>query len=180
MKETKMTKNKEKKVAIVAEVKEKIQKAKAMVFTNYQGLTHKQLEELKKELKKSEAEFAATKNTLLKIALGKERISGQEDKFRQPTGTMYLYGDIVNPLKILVRMIKDTEKPQIKFGLLEDKIISDKEVMKLATLPSREVLLSQLMGMLQSPIQGLHRALSWNLQKFVLTLSAIEKKKVQG
>lgn len=170
------SKNREKKVAIVAEVTEKVQKAKAMVFTDYTGLTHKQIEELKKEIRKADAEYAVTKNTLLKRALG-EQVASQEDKFVQPTGTMFMYGDIVAPLKALAKMIKDTEKPGIKFGLLDGRVMTDKEVLKLSTLPSREVLLTQLAGMLKSPISNLHRALNWNLQKLVLTLSAVQKTK---
>jgi len=171
-----ISKNKEKKVAIVAEVKEKVDKAKAMVFTNYTGLTHQQLEHLKKEIKKADAEYVVAKNTLIKRALG-DKVADQEDKFQQPTGTMFLYGDIVAPLKTLAKMIKDMEKPSIKFGIVDGAIVTDKDVLKLATLPSREVLLAQLAGMLKSPISGLHRAMQWNLQKFVLTLAAIEKQK---
>lgn len=176
MDKTTVSKNKEKKVAIVAEVKEKVDKAKAMVFTDYTGLTHKQLEDLKKEIKKADAEYVVAKNTLVKLALG-DKVSGQEDKFQQPTGTMFLYGDVVTPLKALAKMIKEIEKPAIKFGLLDGKVVTDKEVLKLSTLPSREVLLAQLAGMLKSPIQGLHRALSWNIQKLVMTLAAVEKTK---
>lgn len=170
--------NRKKKEAIVAEVSEKVEKAKAMVFTDFSGLTHKQLEEFKKEIKKADAQFAATKNTLLKRALG-DRATGNEDKFQQPTGTIFMYDDVVTPLKALAKMIKDFGKPTIKFGLLEGKALTDKEVLKLSTLPSREVLLTQLVTMLMSPVQGLHRSLNWNLQKFVMTLSAIEKQKAK-
>ena len=173
---TTVSNNKEKKIAIVAEVVQKVDKAKAMVFTDYTGLTHKQIEDLKKEIKKSGAEYAVTKNTLLKLALG-TKVADQEDKFVQPTGTMFLYNDVVTPLKALAKMVKETEKPSIKFGLFEGRVLTGKEVLKLSTLPSREVLLAQVAGMLKSPIQGLHRALSWNMQKFVMTLAAIEKQK---
>lgn len=174
--QVKTSANKEKKIAIVAEVKEKVDKAKAMVFTDYTGLTHKQLEDLKKELRKADAEYVVAKNTLIKLALG-DKVADQEDKFQKPTGTMFLYGDVVLPLKALAKMVKELEKPAIKFGLLDGKVMTDKEVIKLSTLPSREVLLAQLAGMLKSPIQGLHRALNWNLQKLVMTLAAVEKQK---
>ncbi len=173
---TTVSKNKEAKIAIVAEVKEKVDRAKAMVFTDYTGLTHKQLEDLKKELRKADAEYMVAKNTLVKLALG-DKVADQEDKFQNPTGTMFLYGDIVAPLKALAKMVKEVEKPSIKFGLLDGKVMTDKEVLKLSTLPSREVLLAQLAGMLKSPISNLHRALNWNLQKLVLTLSAVQKTK---
>lgn len=174
-----VSQNRVKKEVIVDEVTEKVNKAKAMVFTDYTGLTHKQLEGFKKELRKADAEYAVTKNTLLKIALG-DKAEGQADKFVQPTGTLFLYGDVVTPLKALAKIIKDMEKPTVKFGWMEGRVLSDKDVLKLSTLPSREVLIAQMLGMMNAPIQGLHRALSWNLQKFVMTLSAIEKQKAQG
>ena len=172
----KVSKNRQKKEGIVAEISDKVTKSKAMVFTNYAGLTHQQLEAFKREIRKADAEFAVAKNTLLKRALG-DKIAGEEDKFQQSTGTIFMYGDIVEPLKALAKMMKDFEKPEVKFGLLDGKVITDRDVAKLATLPSREVLIAQMLGMMNAPIQGFHRALSWNLQKFVMTLSAVAKKK---
>jgi len=173
-----MSANKQKKAVVVAEISQKIEKAKAMVFTNYTGLTHKQLEQFKRDIKKSNAEYAVSKNTLLKRALVDAKLETGDDKnFDLPTGTLFLYGDIVSPLKSLAKMVKDFEKPQIKFGFLEGKLMNAAEVMKLSALPSREVLLAQLGGMLKSPIQGFHRALSWNIQKFVMTLNAVAEKK---
>jgi large subunit ribosomal protein L10 len=170
--------NRQRKAGLIAELSEKVGRAKAMVFTNYTGLTHKQLEQFKKDIKKGEAEFAVTKNTLLKRSLTDAKLETGEDKnFDQPTGTMFLYGDIVAPLKVLAKMMKDFEKPSIKFGLLEGKLMTGEEVVKLSTLPSRETLLTQLVGMMMSPVQGLHRSLNWNLQKFVMTLNAVADKK---
>lgn len=175
-KAVKVSKNRQKKEVIIAEVTDRVNKSKAMVFTDYTGLTHKQLEGFKKELRKMDAEFAISKNTLLKKALG-DKAEGQDDKFVKPTGTLFLYGDVVAPLKSLAKMIKDMEKPTVKFGWMDGQILSDKDVAKLATLPSREVLIAQMLGMMKAPIQGFHRALAWNLQKFVMTLAAIEKQK---
>ncbi len=174
----KVSPNRVKKQELVAELSTKVAKSKAMVFTNYTGLTHKQLETFKREIKKADAEFVVAKNTLLKRTLTDANLeTGDAKNFDLPTGAMFLYGDVVTPLKALAQMVKDFEKPQIKFGLLEGRLMTDKEVLKLSTLPSREQLLAQLMGMMKSPVQGLHRALSWNLQKFVMTLSAVQKQK---
>ena len=172
--------NRQRKAGVMAEMADKIGRSKALVFTNYKGLTHKQLEEFKREIKKSEAEFAVTKNTLLKKSLEKANLeTGDAKNFDQPTGTVYLYGDIVTPLKVLAKMVKDLEKPEIKFGLLEGKLLTGADILKLSTLPSRETLLTQLVVTLKSPIQGLHRSLHWNLQKFVMTLNAVAKGKTQ-
>lgn len=174
----KVSTNKQKKQQIISELSEKLSKATAVVLTNYQGLTHQQLESFKKSLRSAEAEFAVTKNTLLKRALEEVNLeTGEKSNFDQPTGTLFLYGDPSVALKTLAKMIKELQKPTVKYGLLNKKAISGDQVMQMATLPSREVLLAQLFAGMKSPVSGLHRALSWNLQRFVMTLKAVEAKK---
>lgn len=173
--------NRAKKAAIVTEVIEKVAKAQGMVFTNYTGLTHRQLETFKREIKKSDATFAVTKNTLLKIAL-KDAQKGEiaeKNTFEGQTGTLFLYGDIVAPLKALAKLIKDLQKPEIKFGFLDGKMVTKEEVVKISALPSRQELIAKLVGGMKSPIYGLHRSLNWNIQKLVMTLSAVAKTKPQ-
>jgi large subunit ribosomal protein L10 len=175
---TSLSNNRQKKEALVAEYVAKVEKAKGIVFANYQGLTHLQLEALKKALKKEEAEFVAAKNTLLLRALeGKVDVTSEKDKFTQPTGALFIYNDIVAPLKALTKTIKELSLPTIKFGVLEGKVISDKDVVKLSNLAPLPVLRAQLLGQMKAPISGLHRALNWNLQNLVLTLNAIKAKK---
>ncbi len=170
--------NRLKKEAITAELIEKVGRANGIVFANYQGLTHQQLEGLKKGLKKVDAEFVAAKNTLLLRALtDKIDTEAEKDKFTKPTAALFIYGDVVEPLKLLSKTIKDFKLPEVKFGLIEGNIVTDKEVIKIATLPPLPVLRAKLLGQMQSPIQGLHRALSWNIQNFVMTLNAIKDKK---
>ncbi len=174
----KISQNRQKKEQLVAELQEKVKKSTGMVFANYQGLTHQQLENLKKNLKKTESEFVAVKNTLLQIAL-KDKIDKEATKeyFEQPTGAMFIYNDIVDPLKELSKTIKEFKMPVIKFGILEGKFVTDKEVTKIASLPPLPVLRAQLLGQMQAPISGLHRALRWNLQSLVMTLNAVKDKK---
>lgn len=166
----KVSKNRQKKEAIVAKLSEKAAKAKALVFTNYQGMTHVQLEQLKKALKTADAELVVAKNTLLKLALKTQDLEG-------PTGTIFAYGDIIDPLKELAKTIRTLKLPLIKFGILEGKLLAEADIVRLSTLPSREVLLAQLVFGLKSPLYGLHRVLNWNLQKLVMTLNAIQKTK---
>ncbi len=175
---TRVSRGRQKKEKVVAELLEKVEKAKGLVFTNYQGMTHQQIERLKKALKKVEAEYVATKNTLLIRALkDKVDIETEKDKFTQPTATLFLYNDIIAPLKELSKIIRELKLPAIKFGILEGKVLTDQEVIKLSTLAPLPVLRAQLLGQMQAPISGLHRALNWNLQKFVLTLNAVKSKK---
>lgn len=167
--------NRQKKEKIVAELLEKIERSKGMVFTGYQGLTHKQLESLKKKVQVLDADFVATKNSLiLKAMENKVKIEGE---LKNATATLFLYGDPVMPLKELAKMIKELSLPLIKFGILDGVQMTSEQILKLSTLPSRETLLTQLVFGLKSPISGLHRSLIWNIQKFVMILKAIEAKK---
>ena len=178
MSDVNTSKNRIKKEQLVAELTEKIGRSKGMVFANYQGLTHQQLEGLKKNLKQADAEFVAMKNTLIKRALeGKVDAEETNEYFNNPTGALLIYGDIVDPLKHLNKSIKEFKMPVIKFGIIEGKVVSDKDVVKIASLPPLPVLRAQLLGQMKAPISGLHRALNWNLQQFVLTLNAIKEKK---
>ena len=200
----KISSKKQKKIELVGQFEEKVKRAKAVVLTDYRGLTHQQLETLKKELKKVEAELVVTKNTLLKRALEKakdtsvilgttegrtpesDEDSGQArlakasaERARMalegPTATLFAYADPITPLKELAKTIKLLKLPVIKVGLLEGKLLTGEDVLRLATLPSRDVLIAQVVGGMKSPIYGLHRAMTWNIQKLVLTLKFLEK-----
>lgn len=170
----KISKNRERKVGVVAELTEKASRAKAIIFTGYQGMTHIQLEQLKRGLKTLNAELVVAKNSLLSIAIKFDK----EQKLEGATATLFAYDDVVGPIKEIAKIIKSIKMPTIKFGILENKILAEADVMRLATLPTRDVLIAQLVGGMKSPIYGLHRALNWNIQKLVMTLKAIEKRKV--
>lgn len=174
----KVSANRQKKEVIVAEVTTKVQKAKGLIFTNYKGLTHQQIENFKKAIKKLDADYVVTKNTLLLRSLEDRKLTAEEkDKFQQPTATMFLFGDPIAPLKELSKIIKELKLPEVKFGIIDGNVVDANQVEKLSTLPPVNVLRAQLLGQLQSPIAGLHRALNWNLQQLVLTLNAVKEKK---
>lgn len=178
MNNTKSSPNRLKKEKVVAELLDKVNKSQSIVFADYTGLTHLQLEKIKKTLKKLEAEFVITKNTLIKIALkDKLDVEKEKDKFQKPTATLFMFNDVAAPLKEFAKLIKEFTRPEIKFGIFENKIITPNEVNNIATLPPLPVLRAQLLGQMLSPISGLHRSLNWNLQKLVLTLNAIKDKK---
>ena len=180
--DTKISANRQKKMDIVTKLNEKLANVKAIVFTNYQGLTHKQIEGLKKTIKPLKADFIVAKNSLLKRALDENKIKidpavGGEKQLDGPTGTLLIYDDISGPLKALAKLIKELGIPSVKFGIMDSQNLTGEQILKISTLPSREILLAQIARGLKSPIFGLHRALSWNLQKLVMTLKAVETKK---
>jgi large subunit ribosomal protein L10 len=174
----KISANRQKKIGIVADLNGKIAKSKAVIFTNYTGVTHKQLEALKKAIKPMDAEYVVAKNSLVLRALEENKIKLEGDNpLEGPTGTLLIYADIVAPLKQLAKTMKELGLLSVKLGVMENKLVTGEQVLKISTLPSRETLLTQIAVGLKSPISGLHRALNWNLQKLVMTLGAIAKTK---
>ena len=172
------SKGTQKKVDTVTGLAEKVAKAKSIVLADYTGLKHKQLEELRKSLKKTDAEFAVTKNTLFKRALSQRIESkGLLELLGGSTAALFAYADEVAPLKELLKFFKTAGAGKTKGGLLGSTVLSDVEVTKLSALPARPQLLGMLVGQLNAPIQGLHYALNWNLNKLVWALDAVQGKK---
>ena len=172
--------NRVKKEAVVEELKAKLDGANSIVLTDYQGLTHKQIEEFKRKLKVANASYAITKNTLFKISLSlsknfADKVS--DDALNAPTATIFIAGDVVEPLKILQKLVKETGLPKIKIGVVDGATLTQDEIVKLASLPSRDTLLAQLVGTLNSPIQGLVVVLNGNIQKLVMVLNAVAQNK---
>ncbi len=161
----------QKKIDTVLRLSDKISRAKAMVFVDYRGLKHKQIEELRKILKKAEAEFTIAKNRLMKRALGKDV------PLSDTTATLFAYADEVSPVKELLKFFKAAGVGKPKAGLLGATVLSDTDVTRLAAIPTRDVLLGQLVRQLNAPIQELHYALNWNINKLVWTLNAAKEKR---
>ncbi len=169
------------KEVIVASLVERIESSNALVFTDYKGLTHRQLEDLKKDLKKLDSTVVIAKNSLLKLAVEKSKFKENgkdiESAFADPTATLFISGDMVEPLKRLSKIIKEAGLPHIKVGILEGNVTDEAGVLKIASLPNRETLIAQFVGMLNSPIQGFVSGLNAIPTKFVMTLDAVAKAK---
>lgn len=161
-----------KKVETVTKLTEALKDAKSIVFTDYRGLTHKQLEDFRRTLKKVGGMFVIAKNTLLTRAFGSTTV-----ELSGPTGTLIATQDEVAPLKELSKLIKTAQLPVIKFGFLGTTRIDKDAVLRLASLPTKDVLIGQFVGGLIAPVYALHNALTWNLRKLVYALSAVKEKK---
>lgn len=165
---------------MVKDLTGKLTKSKALVLADYRGLAHKQLEELRKTLKKTQAELSVTKNSLLKRALNEARKTVDITNLSGSTATLFAYADEIAPIKELSQFLKTAGAGKIKGGLLGNQTLTSEEIDKLSTLPPKNVLLAQLVGQMKAPLSGLHHALSWNLRKLVWTLSAVKDKKVRS
>lgn len=156
-----MNANKQAKVNEVSEIKNKISKSQSLVVVEYSGLTVKQLQNLRKELKTKDVELAVYKNRLFKLAAKESGLSELETDLVGQNAFAFGYSDDIAPAKILAKFAKDNEALKLKSGTYEGKVISASEVAKVATLPSFEEALTILAMQLISPVKfigvGLHQ-----------------------
>jgi large subunit ribosomal protein L10 len=168
---------KEKKQEIINDLKEKFKSSKSVVLVNYRGLDVATMTKIRRRLKDSGSELKIAKNTLALIAAKEAGLEGLEASLEGPTAMAFGMNDVVAPAKIMLEFMREFKQLEIKSGLLEGKFIQDKEVRQLASLPSREVLLSKVMSGMQAPLYGLVNSLQGNLRNFVNVLEAIRKQK---
>jgi len=155
----------EKKVQIVSNLADDLSRSTIIIATNYQGLLAKQMAELRNALAKAGVEYHVVKNTLVYRAADQAGKPQLRDIIEGPVALAFGYDDIVNIAKALNQYIKSAALSlQIRGGLLGDRILLPEEVVSLANLPPREVLISKLIGQLQAPVGTLHNILNLPLQ----------------
>ena len=168
----------EDKIQAVEEVAELLQRSKGVYLADFTGLDVPAFTELRKKLFAEQVSIRVVKNRLAKLAAEKAGMDGLADSLEGPTGLVCTDDDPIAPAKLLFDFAKTANgKPRVKLGILDGEIFVEAQVEALAQLPSREVLLAQIVTGLQSPISGLVFALSGILQGLLGTLQAIADKK---
>ena len=168
---------KELKIKAVKDIKDRFERSKVAILTDYKGLTMSQMSKLRKNLRPMDAEFKVFKNTLISRAVKDKSYDGIDLLLTGATAILFGYKDQVAPAKILSAFIKENEKPAVKGGLLDGKLVDPRIISALAKLPSREVLLGRVMGTMKAPITNFVLDCKGILSKFVFALSAIRDKK---
>lgn len=151
---------KDQKVAKVAEIKEKLQNASSFVLLDYKGISVAEDTELRSEFRKNGVTYHVYKNRLVKIALNELGYTQFDDALNGPTAVAMGSTDIAAPAKIALEKSKAFKKMEVKCGLVDGSFLDKEGCTTLATLPSREGLISQILGLLQSPVAGLARAIA--------------------
>ena len=144
----------------VEEIVEKINKSKSVVLVNHCGLTVEQDTAMRVEMRKENVEYKVIKNKLLVRAFEKAGFTGFEQVFEGPTAVAFSYDDTVAGAKILAENGVKTKMLELKGGIIEGKSATAEDVKVLATIPAKPVLLSQLLGLLTSPMRSLAVAIS--------------------
>lgn len=143
-----------KKQSDVEALKEKFEKSKLIILTDYRGINVQDITKIRADLRKADCEYQVAKNTTLKFAAKEANLEGLADLFEGPTAITFSYEDYVEPAKVLYNYAKDSDFYKIKGGVMDGKIISVDEILKLAKLPSREMLLTQLATALLANIRN--------------------------
>ena len=164
------------KEATVAELAESFRNSKAVVLTEYRGLTVAQLKELRQSIREH-ASYAVVKNTLTKIAANEAGITAFDDQLVGPSAMAFVHGDTVAVAKALRDFSKANPLLVVKGGYLDGAALSATEVGKLADLESREVLLAKLAGAFKASLFGAAYMFNAPLAQAARTVDALRAKK---
>lgn len=166
------------KLQIITEVTEKVSRAKSLFFADFTGISVEQINELRREFRKSGIEYHVLKNTLVRKAL--ESVTGYDKVFDQlvgPTAIAFSYGDPIAPARIMKKFREKHEKLNVKVCVLEKQVYDGSKLNELAKLPSREEMVAGILGSIQSPISGVVNAIAAVMRNVVNVIDAIEKQK---
>lgn len=167
------------KVAVVDEVRSRLDDATATVLTEYRGLTVTELAELRANLRVTSAEYKVVKNTLTKRAVADAGLDVPDAMLVGPTAITFCAGDPVATAKVLRAFAKDHPSLVVKGGILDGRLLDATETMKLADLASREETLATIAGMLGTLLAAPARLAKANLDKVARVLGALEAKRAE-
>jgi len=148
------------KTSLVGDYAAKFKEATSLVVVDYRGLSVDQVTELRRNLRAEGVEFKVLKNNISRRAICEAGYEGLANEFVGPTAIAYSNDDVVAPARILHTFAKENEALELKAGFIEGEVASREQVMELATLPSKDGLLSMLLSVLQAPMRNMAYALS--------------------
>jgi large subunit ribosomal protein L10 len=168
---------KEQKAEQVELLTEKLKKAKVAVLTDYRGLKVSQIQELRGKLRTGGVEYRVVKNTLARRAADAAGYTALESELKGPVAIAFGYDDLSIPARLINEFVRSTRlKLEVVGGLVEGRVFNREQIKQLADLPSREVLLAQLLGTLQSPVGQLVGIMQTPVQQLVGVLDAYRSK----
>jgi large subunit ribosomal protein L10 len=165
------------KIDAVNEIASDLKSCDVYYFLDYRGLTYAESALLRERLVKVDARLKVVKNTLAKIAAAQAGVEGLDELLQGPTAIVYAKGDPVKTAKTIQDFIREKKKATIRGGKLERTMLAAGDVEKLATLPSREQLIAQLVGTIAAPLRGLVTVLNGPIRQLVVVMGQVEQKK---
>ena len=167
------------KEAFVADLQERLGRAQLAVVADSRGLDVGRITEFRKSLAKVPGtEFEVVKNRLVKLAIAETAFAELDQFFTGPNALLLGYDDVVEAAKVLTDFAKDNEKMIVKGGAMEGSLLSGPDVKALANLPPKEILQSQLLGVLQGPMRNLVSVLA-NVNRSLLNVLSAYKDELE-
>jgi large subunit ribosomal protein L10 len=164
--------SREKKEQLVADYVDKLSRSNAVFLTDYRGLTVSEMETLRTKIREAGGGYSIVKNTLAARALEAANLPVPEDMLRGPTAIGLVYEEVPAIAKVLTDFAKDTEILQVKGGIMEGNMLSPKQISALASMPPREIVLAQLLGLIQQPGNGVAGVINAAGNKLAATIKA--------
>ena len=147
------------KQVIIDEIKEKLDGAQSAVVIDYMGITVAQADAMRKKLREANVDYTVYKNTLVKRAIAGTEFEGLAEVLDGPSALAISKEDATAPARVLNEVIKDFKKMEFKAGVVEGVVYDAEGMKKIADIPSREVLLSKLLGSFKSPLSSFARVI---------------------
>jgi large subunit ribosomal protein L10 len=169
--------NRQQKEQIVVDLRQMITEAQATFLVNYKGLTVASLQQLRRTLHTGGNKLRVAKATLMQKAA--QDIAGApsfSESFKDQVGLVFAKSDVSGAAKQLMDFAKDNQLLQVIAGFYETRVLGPEELKFLASLPSRDVLIAQMLGTLQAPMTSTVRILYMLIARLVIVLKEIEKK----
>jgi len=165
------------KTQIAQDLQGRFEKSAIVILTDYKGLDVAAMNDLRRKLREANAEYQVVKNSLLVRASEGNDVTLIKDQFKGPSGIALSYDDPVAPAKVLTDFVKDNKHFEIKVGVLNGKVIDLDGIKALSALPSREVLLAQVLATMNAVPTSLVTALSDVPRRMVNVLQALKDQK---
>ena len=162
---------------VVTGLHERLSSAKVVIVTDYKGLDVTTMNRLRRQLREIDCEYQVVKNTLLIRASEETDVARISDIFKGPNAVALSYEDPVAPAKVLMDFAKENDQLEIKIGVMDGRVLDSNAIKALSSLPSREVLLAQLLSAFNGVPASFVRILNGIPQQFLNLLQAIKEQK---
>jgi len=162
---------------VIDDTSQRLDGVRGVFLADFSGMTVESISLLRKKCREQRIEFHVVKNTLLKRALNAREISALDEHLNGPTAVVFSAVSEMSPAKVLVDFAKEHERPRVKAAFVDGQLFDDKAVTRLAALPSREVLLGQVLGTLIAPMTQFLAAVEAALRLPAVMVDALERER---
>jgi large subunit ribosomal protein L10 len=172
--------NRDQKAVAIAEIASNIDESDAIFAVDYRGISVAQIAELRTKLREADATFKVVKNSLTERAADQVGAAALKDYLAGPTALTFVRGDVATAAKAVADYARATQLLPFKGGLMDGAPLDVDQIRSLSRMPSREVLYSQLVGVVASPVTGLVRTLGALISGLAVALGQVREKKASG